>query len=121
MQSSLLTDLARLLRSEADDRLATGCTLTRIVVTGDLSEADVYFLVHGDRVPEETGAALQCLAHRWRSELYRTMHVYRIPQLHFVWDQALEEGLDLSLKLGRMEAADEAVSQGNDDAPEVEE
>jgi len=97
-------ELAELVRSELrDPRLSTLLSITRVDVSADLENADVYVSVMG--APEEKSASMSALTAAGpflRRQLLERVHIRRIPSLHFRLDESIEEAahiLDLMRKV----------------------
>jgi ribosome-binding factor A len=81
-----------IMRKIKDPRLGL-VSVTRTRVSADLSYARVYFNVIGSEADAEK--TLACLVHAAnfiRSELGRRLHVRRIPELRFFYDDSAERG-----------------------------
>jgi ribosome-binding factor A len=90
-------ELAGLIRLEVKDPRVGMVTLTDVDVAPDYSHAKVYFTMLGDagKVAAAT-IGLNNAAGFLRHELGRRMTMRGIPQLHFVHDQSVERGMQLS-------------------------
>lgn len=86
-------ELADLIRSELrDPRLADVVSVTRVDIAADLQNADVYASVLGDA--EAKAASMQALiaaAPFLRRQLTARISIRRIPNLHFILDETMEE------------------------------
>lgn len=65
-------------------------------VTRDYSHATVYYTVLDDATREVTAEALEHAKGYLRSELSKRIHVFRTPELHFVYDESVERGMSIS-------------------------
>jgi ribosome-binding factor A len=100
-------ELADLLRNEVKDPRVGPVTVTRVDVSPDLSHATVHFThLAGHEHGEESVAALERTAGFLRSELSRRLNLYSVPQLHFAYDDSIEQGLRLSQLIDEAVAAD---------------
>ncbi len=90
-------ELAELLRTELKDPRVGMISLTEVEVTADYAHAKVYFstLAAGDNLPAVM-TGLQKASGFLRRELGKRISIHTTPQLHFVFDQSLERGADLS-------------------------
>lgn len=90
-------ELAELLRTELKDPRVGMISLTEVEVTADYAHAKVYFstLAAGDNLPAVM-TGLQNASGFLRRELGKRISIHTTPQLHFVFDQSLERGADLS-------------------------
>jgi ribosome-binding factor A len=100
-------ELAPLLRDEVKDPRVGRVTVTAVEVSADLSHAKVFFThLAGAEQAEEAVRALQHTAGFLRSELAHRLGLYTVPQLHFAYDDSIEEGLRLSQLIDAAVAAD---------------
>jgi ribosome-binding factor A len=68
-------------------------TITGAKVSPDMREAWVYYAVHGDeRARQETAIGLEAARGYIRRELGKAIRLRVTPELHFVFDQAIERG-----------------------------
>ena len=90
-------ELAELIRTELKDPRVGMISLTDVEVTSDYAHAKVYFstLAGGDNLPAVM-TGLQKASGFLRRELGKRISIHMTPQLHFVFDQSLERGADLS-------------------------
>jgi ribosome-binding factor A len=111
-------ELAELIRTELRDPRVGMISITDVEVTADYAHAKVFFstLAGSEKLPEVM-AGLQKASGFLRRELGKRISIHMTPQLHFVFDQSLERGADLT-KLIR-EAV--AISETSDPAPEKSE
>ena len=90
-----------------DPRLVSLISVTRVDVSPDLENADVFISVMGE--PEEKTSSMQALVHAepfLRRELLHRMSIRRIPHLKFHLDESIEEAarvLDLMRQVERRE------------------
>ena len=110
-------ELADLLRFHFKDlRIApklTLVTLTAVEVTADYAHAKVFYTSLAD--PAANAMIAEGLAHSasfLRRELGRRVRIHHVPELHFVFDPAVEEGVRLS-KL--IDAAVESSNKPSDE------
>lgn len=90
-------ELAELIRTELKDPRVGMISLTDVEVTADYAHAKVFFstLAGGDNLPAVM-TGLQKASGFLRRELGKRISIHMTPQLHFVFDQSLERGADLS-------------------------
>lgn len=98
----LQRELAVLLQTEVKDPRITTVTITEVEVSSDLTHAKIYFVAHENA--EEAIKGLQKSAGYIRSQLAHRLLLRAVPQLHFVYDSAIESGMRLS------QLIDEAVA-----------
>ncbi len=114
-------ELAELIRTELKDPRVGMISLTEVAVTPDYAHAKVYFstLAPADNL-QAVQTGLQNAAGFLRRELGRRIRIHTIPQLHFVFDQSLERGADLSKLIDEANALSERAADsdaGSDSAP----
>ena len=90
-------ELAELIRSELKDPRVGMISITDVEVTADYAHAKVFFstLVGSEHVAEVM-TGLQKASGFLRRELGKRISIHMTPQLHFVFDESLERGADLS-------------------------
>lgn len=90
-------ELAELIRTELKDPRVGMVSITDVEVTADYAHAKVFFstLAGSEHVPEVM-EGLEKAAGFLRRELGKRVRIHTTPQLHFVFDQSLERGADLS-------------------------
>jgi ribosome-binding factor A len=100
-------ELADLLRTEVKDPRVGPVTITAVEVSGDLSHAKI-FVTHlaGREKADEAVKALQHTAGFLRSALAHRLSLYSVPQLHFAYDDSIENGMKLSQLIDEAVAAD---------------
>jgi ribosome-binding factor A len=97
-------ELARLITVVRDPRLAEIVSITRVDVSPDLETSQVYVSVLGTE--DEKRDSIEALSHAapyLRRELLRRVHMKKVPVLHFVLDESIEEAahiLDLMRRIG---------------------
>ena len=101
-------ELADLLRTEVKDPRVGPVTITAVEVSGDLSHAKI-FVTHlaGREHADEAVKALQHTAGFLRSALAHRLSLYSVPQLHFAYDDSIENGMRLSQLIDDAIAADQ--------------
>jgi ribosome-binding factor A len=102
-------ELAELIPTVRDPRLADIVSITRVDVSPDLETAQVYVSVLGDESQKHD--SVEALAHAapyLRRELLHRLRVKKVPHLGFVLDESIEEAahiLELMRKIGDQPAA----------------
>jgi ribosome-binding factor A len=110
-------ELADLLRTEVKDPRVGTVTLTSVDVTADLAHANVHFTTLAGRAgAKETAAALARTAGFLRSALSKRLDLYAVPQLHFLYDASIEQGMRLSELIDEAVASDKARAHDDDPA-----
>ena len=110
-------ELAELIRTELKDPRVGMISITDVEVTADYAHAKVFFstLAGSEHVPEVL-SGLQKASGFLRRELGKRISIHMTPQLHFVFDQSLERGAELS----RLIEEAVAISETSDPAPETD-
>ncbi len=110
-------ELAELIRTELKDPRVGMISLTDVEVTADYAHAKVFFsTLAGSEHLDEVMVGLQKASGFLRRELGKRISIHMTPQLHFVFDQSLERGADLSKLI--QEAL--AISASSEQTPETE-
>ena len=104
-----MRELAELIRTELKDPRAGFITINEVEVTRDYSHAKIYYTVLDTNNLEQTQTALDHAAGFLRSALAKRITVFKTPTLHFIYDESLERGMNLS------QLIDEANKQHSDD------
>ena len=90
-------ELAELFRTELMDPRVVMVSITGVEVSADYAHAKVFFSsMAGREHLSSVLAGLQKAAGFLRRELGRRITIHSTPQLHFVFDESLERGADLS-------------------------
>ncbi len=110
-------ELAELIRTELKDPRVGMISITDVEVTADYAHAKVFFsTLAGSEHLEDVMTGLQKASGFLRRELGKRISIHMTPQLHFVFDQSLERGADLSKLI--QEAL--AISSSSEPASEIE-
>jgi ribosome-binding factor A len=87
-------ELAELLQFEVKDPRVGMVTVTEVEVTGDLAHAKVYYTAKaGDA---DLQKALERTSGFLRSQLSKRLLLRTVPQLHFVYDASIDNGMKIS-------------------------
>lgn len=95
-------ELAGLIRGEMKDPRLGLVTITSVDVTRDLKHAKVFVSSLGDASAQ--ALACETLMHATgflRTQLAHRLRLRGVPQLHFVYDRSVEEGVRLSVLIDR--------------------
>ena len=99
-------ELSELIRTElSDPRLGEIVSIVRVEVSPDLENATAFVSVLGDA--EAKSATIQALSHAGpflRRHLLARLRIRRVPHLHFLLDESIEEAarvLDLMRRVSR--------------------
>ncbi len=110
-------ELAELIRQELKDPRVGMISITDVEVTADYAHAKVFFstLASSEHLADVM-TGLQKASGFLRRELGKRISIHMTPQLHFVFDQSLERGADLSKLI--QEAV--AISETSDPTPKTD-
>lgn len=102
-------ELADLIQMEVKDPRVGLVTLTGVEVTQDYAHAKVYFttMKSAEQAPKAQ-AGLEHAAGFLRSQLAHRMKLRIMPQLHFIYDTSVENGVRLSQLIDDAVASDKA-------------
>lgn len=108
-------ELSEVIRSELKDPRVGMISLTDVEISADYAHAKVFFSsMLGKQGLELVQAGLQQASGFLRSELGKRISIHMTPQLHFIFDDSLERGAQLSKLIS--EAA--AISDQSDQQPD---
>lgn len=93
-----------------DPRVTPFLSITRVVVSSDLSHARVYVSgIENDEKKTKKGViGLQTASGYIRTQLSKQMHVYQFPELTFFVDESMQAGLTMLDTLDKLAAEREA-------------
>ena len=97
-------ELAELIRLEVKDPRVGFITLTDVEITPDYAHAKVFFTTLNGEHLDEIERGLKRAAGFLRRELGRRIHIHTLPELHFVYDNSLERGSNLSQLIDKANA-----------------
>ena len=98
-------ELAELIRMEVKDPRVGFISLTDVEITPDYAHAKVFFTcMTGRDSVEEVLVGLRRASGFLRRELGRRVRIHTTPELHFVYDQSIEEGSRLSALIDKVMA-----------------
>ena len=110
-------ELAELIRTELKDPRVGMVSITGVDVSADYAHAKVYFSsMSGREHLDAVVTGLQNASGFLRRELGRRISIHTTPQLHFVFDESLERGADLSKLI--QEAVSISKASDTDSSPE---
>jgi ribosome-binding factor A len=89
-------DLAEIIRGELKDPRVGMISLTAVEVTPDYTHAKVFFTTLDVSHLPEIQSGLARAAGFLRHELGRRIRIHTLPELHFIHDDSLERGANLS-------------------------
>ncbi len=109
-------ELAELIRSELKDPRVGMISITDVQVTPDYAHAKIFFSsLAGSEHVEGILVGLQNASGFLRRELGKRIRIHTTPQLHFVFDQSLERGADLSKLIQQAVAISKADDSASSD------
>ncbi len=107
-------ELAELIRTELKDPRVGMVSITDVEVSADYAHAKVFFSsMSGREHLDSVMEGLQKAAGFLRHELGRRITIHTTPQLHFVFDESLERGADLSKLIQEAVAVSKASDAGD--------
>lgn len=113
-------ELADLLQFEVKDPRIGMVTVTEVEVTGDIAHAKVFYsaAVHNDaKAALALQQGLEKSAGFLRTQVAKRMLLRTVPQLHFVYDASIDNGMKMSQIIDEALASDLANSdQANSNA-----
>lgn len=90
-------ELAELIRLEVKDPRVGFITITDVEITPDYAHAKVFFSsLKGQEGVDEILEGLRRASSFLRRELGRRVRIHTTPELHFVYDNSIEEGTRMS-------------------------
>jgi len=97
-------DLADLIRSELKDPRVGMISLTAVELTPDYAHAKVFFATLNAEHLDEVQVGLKRASGFLRRELGKRLHIHTLPELHFVYDNSIEHGVNMSLLIDQANA-----------------
>lgn len=108
-------ELAELIRLEVKDPRVGFITITDVEITPDYAHAKVFFSsLKGKEGADEIQEGLRRASSFLRRELGRRVRIHTTPELHFVYDNSMEEGSRMSALIDKA-MADTAPEEPDDD------
>lgn len=97
-------ELSKIISQEIKDpRIHPMTSVTSVEVTPDLKFAKVYISVLGSKEEmEETEKGLQSAAAYIRGQLAKNMNLRNTPELHFVMDDSIAYGVNMSKRIDEL-------------------
>ena len=93
-------ELSEIIRNMKDPRVAPWTSVVAAEVAPDLKTCKAYISVlGGKKEQEDTIAGLKNAEGFIRRELARTLNMRNTPEIHFVLDQSIEYGVNMSKKI----------------------
>lgn len=104
-------DLADLIRVELKDPRVGMISLTGVELTPDYAHAKVFFTTLNTAHLAEIEQGLKRAAGFLRRELGRRIHIHTLPELHFIYDNSLEYGANMSALIEKANALSDQTPQ----------
>lgn len=113
-------ELSELVRHGVKDPRVQGATITEVEVSRDISYARVYFsqLEDSPEQIKETETALKRAAGFLRRELAGIMRLRHVPELRFVYDRSIAEGVRMDALIEAARKRDSTVGDADGHEPE---
>lgn len=105
--AAMQRELSQLIRDEIKDPRLGMVTIQEVRVTRDLSQAKVYFTVMDKGDIKSSTEVLNKAAVYLRRCLSALMTLRVVPQLHFVYDTSVEEGMRLEYLINQAIKSDQ--------------
>ena len=109
LNEEVMRELSTIIRNEIKDpRIHPLTTVSAVQVAPDLKTCKVYISVLGDKDAQDaTLAGLKSAIGFIRRELARTVNLRNTPEIHFVLDQSIEYGVNMSKLIDDVVRSDE--------------
>ena len=104
--AAMQRELSQLVRDDIKDPRLGMVTIQEVRVTRDLSHAKVYYTVMDKDNAKASGQVLDKAASYLRRRLGELMSLRTVPQLHFVYDTSIEEGMRLESLISKAVESD---------------
>ena len=105
--------ISSLLLTEAKDPSVKTVTITQVLVADDMTQARVYYrCIDGEEGSAEAALGLKRVKGFVRGELGKRLHIKKIPELIFVYDQSIENSQRIDQLLHQL--ADERADSEHD-------
>ena len=116
-------ELSNLIRMEVKDpRVSPMTTIVNVEVAPDHKTAKIYISVLGDeKAQADTIKGLKSAAPFLRSQLAHNMNMRNTPELHFIADQSIEYGVNMSHLIDEITADLHKDDEESDEAAESDE
>ena len=107
--------LAQIIRGEIKDpRIAPMTSVVAVEVAPDLKTCKAWISVLGDeKAQTDTLAGLQSAEGYKRGQLARTINRRNTPQIHFIMDQSIAYGVNMSKRIEEVVASDRKAAESD--------
>lgn len=111
--------LAEIIRSGIKDpRIAPMTSVVAVEVAPDLKTCKAWISVLGDdKAQADTLAGLKSAEGYIRGQLARTINLRSTPEIHFIMDQSIAYGVNMSKRIEEVLAADREAAEANEGNP----
>ncbi len=97
-------ELADLLQFEVKDPRVGMVTITQVEVTGDMAHAKIFY--SAAKASDATQQGLEKSAGFLRTQIAKRMLLRTVPQLHFVYDASIDNGIKMAQLIDAARATD---------------
>ena len=101
-------ELADLLQFEVKDPRVGMVTITAVEVTGDMAHAKIFY--SASKASDSMQQGLEKSAGFLRTQLAKRMLLRTVPQLHFVYDASIDNGMKMSKLIDEALASNPGIS-----------
>lgn len=109
--AAIRRELANLIREQLKDPRVGMLTVQEVRASRDLSHAKVFFTVLDTKDRKQTERVLTKAAPFLRRRLADQLPLRSVPELHFVYDESVEEGMRLSALIEQAVERDQQAHQ----------
>ena len=110
LNKEFLRLIAELISSSMKNDVAREAILTYVDCSRDLGHARVYFTLLDESRLDDVVRALDSIKGALRGRLGKAMHIRRIPELHFMFDESEKKARAIDELLDRVKKEDSARS-----------
>ena len=114
--------LAQIIRGEIKDpRIAPMTSVVAVEVAPDLKTCKAWISVLGDeKAQTDTLAGLQSAEGYIRGQIARTINLRNTPQIHFIMDQSIAYGVNMSKRIEEVVASDRKAAESDKRSNDVD-
>lgn len=114
VKQEILREVNRILMREIKDPRVEGVTITDVELTGDLQQATIYYSTLSDKAGarQKEQAGLEAVTGIVRSELGKSIKLYKVPELKFERDTSVDYGNRIDALLDKIKQSDENTYEG---------
>ena len=106
INTNLKREISKILATEVKDKDIQFVTVTAVETTNDLSVAKVYVTVLNDEKKDKIMQALLRAKGFIRSQLFERVELRKIPDLRFVYDESIAQGMKIEKMIEDLEEND---------------